>query len=164
MEFEKLDEDVDLIVLDAYPIPADMPRTEMTVAALVRDFVPLDAEVPDDLDVEGAIALIRGVGGPTAHLDADRMRRLHARYRLFVDLGHAHTPGRFGGDLQVFSAAVSSSGADTGLGPWAWRPHVAGSITDTPVDAAHNAMGSAEALAVVARRLGGFRSATVGTR
>ncbi|MBT1192830.1 non-ribosomal peptide synthetase [Rhodococcoides kroppenstedtii] len=164
VEFEKLDEDVDLIVLDAYPIPADMPRTEMTVAALVRDFVPLDAEVPDDLDVEGAIALIRGVGGPTAHLDADRMRRLHARYRLFVDLGHAHTPGRFGGDLQVFSAAVSSSGADTGLGPWAWRPHVAGSITDTPVDAAHNAMGSAEALAVVARRLGGFRSATVGTR
>ena len=80
-----------------------------TRAQLLRDFVPLDAEVPDDLDVEGAIALIRGVGGPTAHLDADRMRRLHARYRLFVDLGHAHTPGRFGGDLQVFSAAVSSS-------------------------------------------------------
>ncbi|WP_072681127.1 non-ribosomal peptide synthetase [Rhodococcoides corynebacterioides] len=167
VEFEKLGEDVDLIVLDAYPIPADMPRTEMTVAALVRDFVPLDAEVPDDLDVEGAIELIRGVGGPTAHLDADRMRRLHARYRLFVDLGHAHTPDRFGGDLQVFSASVTSvtsSGADTGLGPWAWRPHVAGSITDTPVDVAHNAMGSAEALAVVARRLGGFRSATVGTR
>ncbi|MBY6365777.1 non-ribosomal peptide synthetase [Rhodococcoides corynebacterioides] len=161
VEFEKLGEDVDLIVLDAYPIPADMPRAEMTVAALVRDFVPIDADVPDDLDVEGAIALIRGVGGPTAHLDADRMRRLHERYRLFVDLGHAHTPGRFGGDLQVFSAA---SGPDTGLGAWSWRPHVAGSITDTPVDAAHNAMGSAEALAAVARRLGGFRSATVGTR
>ncbi|MBY6538783.1 amino acid adenylation domain-containing protein [Rhodococcus sp. BP-349] len=157
VEIEKLGDEVELFVMDAYPLAdSGHPRTEMSVASLMREFLPLEVTVDDDIDLDEAIAMIRAAGGPTAHLDEGQMRRLYERYRLFVDLGHDHTPERFSGDLHFFSATVDS---DPTLTPWAWRRHIAGSITDYPVDVPHNAMGTPEALAVVARRLGGVRPA-----
>ncbi|WP_285188650.1 non-ribosomal peptide synthetase [Rhodococcus sp. MEB041] len=157
VEIEKLGDEVELFVMDAYPLAgSDRPRTEMSVASLMREFLPLEVTVDDDIDLDEAIAMIRGAGGPTAHLDEGQMRRLYERYQLFVDLGHDHTPARFSGDLQFFSATVDS---DPTLTPWAWRRYIAGSITDYPVDVPHNAMGTPDALAAVARRLGGVRPA-----
>ncbi|MGB7364664.1 MAG: thioesterase domain-containing protein, partial [Rhodococcus sp. (in: high G+C Gram-positive bacteria)] len=157
VEIEKLGDDVELIVMDAYPLAdTDRPRAEMSVASLIREFLPVEMDVDDDIDLDQAITMIRDAGGPTAHLDEGQMRRLYERYRLFVDLGHEHRPQRFGGDLQFFSATEDS---DPTLTPWAWRRFIAGSITDYPVEVTHNAMGSAEALATVARRLGGARTA-----
>ncbi|KQU06384.1 hypothetical protein ASG56_01460 [Rhodococcus sp. Leaf7] len=152
IEFHKLGETVELIIMDAYPLAGSgLPRTEMSVASLIREFLPLEMDVDDDIGLDEAIAMIRAAGGPTAHLDEGQMRRLYERYRLFVDLGHDHAPERFDGDLTFFSATVD---ADPTLTPWAWRRYIAGSITDFPVDVQHNAMGTPDALAAVARRLG----------
>ena len=150
VEFERIDESVELIVLDAYPLCDETsPRQEMSVADLVREFV-LDTEVDDDLTVDHAIELVRGYGGPATLLDDDQIRRLYDRYRLFVRLGYEHRPEHFGGDLTFFSA---SHGQDGPRSPWAWRKYVGGSISDHPVPTTHNEMGTPRALAQVARKI-----------
>ncbi|MGU3436428.1 amino acid adenylation domain-containing protein [Actinomycetes bacterium M1A6_2h] len=171
VEFERVGESVELVVLDAYPLFDDgqaggqsdlaaAPRQEMSVADLVREFV-LDMDVDDDLTVVQAIALVREQGGPATLLDDDQIRRLYDRYRLFVRLGYEHKPEFFGGDLTFFSAAHFTGEQRS---PWEWRRFVGGTITDHPVPNTHNEMGTAQALAEVARRIESRTLATMSGR
>ncbi|WP_415977044.1 amino acid adenylation domain-containing protein [Rhodococcus sp. 077-4] len=150
VEFEKQGEDVELIVLDAYPLCDETaPRQEMSVADLLREFVG-EFEVEDDLTLDDAIALVRRQGGAATLLDDDQIRRLYDRYRLFVRLGYEHRPEFFGGDLTFFSA---SRYRGVPRSPWEWRQFVGGTIADHPVPTTHNEMGTPKALAEVARSI-----------
>jgi thioesterase domain-containing protein len=111
-----------LALLDAFPIPpswAGPPPTE-------EDFV---AEV---LEQAGNTA------SPLAGMDERVRTSLYRAFSNNSNIGIAHVPGRFTGDVLLFEAAQGKT--DDWPSVPSWRPHVAGHIEVHRLAATHNGM------------------------
>ncbi|HEU5471257.1 MAG TPA: non-ribosomal peptide synthase/polyketide synthase [Actinophytocola sp.] len=147
-----------LAILDSYPAgsdePAEVPPAGQVVAA-VLDAAGIDPDTvePDTagpLTPEDGARLLRRRGGPLADLLAERLPTVVDVFRTSVELRSRFVPGRFRGDLLLFTAgdpADAPGKADR------WREHVTGAVAVRPVGCRHEDMLRAGPLAEIGRQL-----------
>ncbi|MFJ8473975.1 amino acid adenylation domain-containing protein [Kitasatospora sp. NPDC094011] len=133
-------EQVELLAdLDGFPgtgTPTEEPPSESAVLAelLERAGLPADGR----LDPATARQRLAEAGNPLAELDETELARLLGVIRTHGVLGDAHRPGRYRGDLLLFTA---THGLTPGApGAESWQPHVTGRILRHPVDSDHDSM------------------------
>ncbi|MBY8851237.1 alpha/beta fold hydrolase, partial [Saccharothrix sp. MB29] len=142
---------------------------------VVDAFPPSDA-APDGTPAEVEARLMRAAGiepGPDGRFPVDRYKQFLQRENVGLGtLGEAELaamkdvyvnntllmrrarPGRFGGDLVIFTADRAVPTEDNPRDPESWRPHVAGRIVRHRVDADHEGMlTKPEAVARIGRAL-----------
>ncbi|GAB3130605.1 hypothetical protein GCM10027289_15460 [Tsukamurella serpentis] len=151
VELRELGEKVNLALMDAYPLDDYRgPREEMSLAALLSEFVGLDIDQDQELGLDDALDLLVAAGGPARELSRGQMERLVANYRHNTALGYAHRPREFDGDMLVFRATQQPVG---GLIPQLWRPYVTGLVQVHDIEATHNRLGATPAIDEIARTM-----------
>lgn len=154
VELRDLGEKVNLALMDAYPLGDYRgPREEMSVAALLREFVGLDVDEDAELTTDDALDLLASAGGPARELSRGQMERLLSNYRHNTMLGYSHRPREYDGNMLVFRATEQPTG---GLVPQLWRPYVTGLVQVHDIEATHNQLGSSPAIDEVARTMNVF--------
>jgi nonribosomal peptide synthetase CepB len=146
-------EQVDLLaVLDACPYGGDFrpdmpPLDKQGLFAFLRDAFGHDGtESGQTRNGEDTADLLhRESGLPANILDERALSALIAVSNNNVRLHRSFVPGRFRGELMLFTAARPAPGPRPT--PEAWRPYVTGRITDHAVDTTHGRMMRPEALA-----------------
>ncbi len=143
-----------LAILDSYPAGADesveVPPVDQVVSG-VLDAAGVEPDTDDPLTPEDAARLLRRRGGPLAAVLADRLPTVVDTFRTNLALRSRFAPGRFRGDLLLFTAgdpAQAPAKADR------WREHVAGEVDCRPVDCRHEDMLRPGPLAEIGRQLG----------
>ncbi|MET9325196.1 amino acid adenylation domain-containing protein [Tsukamurella sp. NPDC003166] len=154
VELRELGEKVNLALMDAYPLGDYRgPREEMSIAALLREFVGLDVDEDAELSTDDALDLLASAGGPARELSRGQMERLLTNYRHNTSLGYSHRPREYDGNMLVFRATEQPTG---GLVPQLWRPYVTGLVQVHDIEATHNQLGSAPAIDEIARTMNVF--------
>ncbi|MEV0401885.1 amino acid adenylation domain-containing protein [Actinoallomurus sp. NPDC050550] len=131
-----------LALMDAYPLDGD-PDAEVPLPGLLRD---LGFDVADDVTTGDVAALLEGsaLGG----LDGRHLEGMYRAYRGALRNGRRFVPGRFDGDLLLFTAARNDARPHLDV----WRPYAA-HVEEHPVDCAHTEMADPGPLARIAARL-----------
>ncbi|WP_019201788.1 non-ribosomal peptide synthetase [Tsukamurella sp. 1534] len=154
VELRGLGEKVNLALMDAYPLNDYRgPREEMSIAALLREFVGLDVPEDAELTADDALDLLATAGGPARELSRGQMERLLSNYKHNTLLGYSHLPREYDGNVLVFRATQQPVG---GLVPQLWRPFVTGLVQVHDIEATHNQLGSAPAIDEIARTMNVF--------
>ncbi|MER7751515.1 amino acid adenylation domain-containing protein [Kitasatospora sp. NPDC097643] len=132
------------------PAPAQEPDDQALLAELLeRAGIPGPDAGP--LDPATVRRLLAQAGNPLAELDETQLGRLLQVIRTHSTLGDAHRPGRYQGDLLLFTATRGT--APGAPGAESWQDHVTGRIVRHPVDSDHDSMLEPEPAAVVGRIL-----------
>ncbi|WDZ83432.1 amino acid adenylation domain-containing protein [Micromonospora cathayae] len=150
-----------LAMLDAYPVTeaeAARPRTDRETMAMLLGADDGSADdLPDGLldryDPRAAARVLRDRDPVLASFTPDEVHALVLAAVNHADIMAAHRPGVFHGDLLFFSAR--RGGAEGGLSPTRWVPHVGGALDCHDVDTTHLAMTEPEPLAVIGGILAG---------
>ena len=154
VELRDLGEKVNLALMDAYPLGDYRgAREEMSIAALLREFVGLEVDDDAELTPDDALDLLSTAGGPARELSRGQMERLLTNYRHNTTLGYSHRPREYDGNMLVFRATEQTTG---GLVPQLWRPYVTGLVQVHDIEATHNQLGASPAIDEVARTMNVF--------
>lgn len=154
VELRELGETVKLALMDAYPLGDYRgPREEMSVAALLHEFLGLEVDGDAELGTDEALDLLASAGGPARELTRGQLERLLANYRHNTTLGYSHRPREYDGDVLVLRATEQATG---GLVPQLWRPFVTGLVQVHDVATTHNRLGASPAIDEVARTVSAF--------
>ncbi|WP_250283743.1 alpha/beta fold hydrolase, partial [Frankia sp. CiP1_Cm_nod2] len=157
-ELQRAGEQVALLaLLDAYPLGAESsqeaaPLSERDVLTLLLDAAGLSEEGPldEELDRDRVMDLLRRKRTIPAELLEERaLAAVIDVSNNNVRLLRGFTPGRFDGDLLLFTAAqpAPDSPPDDHPTPRAWQPYVDGMITIHAIASTHHHMMRPEALA-----------------
>ncbi|MER5774144.1 amino acid adenylation domain-containing protein [Streptomyces sp. NPDC002039] len=141
-----------LVLLDTYVrsegVPAEEPEGgEQQIFGLLLDaagYRPEDVEGQEltrDLVVD---LLRRSELLPPEILRDDALSAMVETYTHNIGLQAKFTPGRFDGDLLLFTASPSDTGMD--VTPELWRPYVTGSISTHPIVGEHHHLMRPQAL------------------
>ncbi|HWM01289.1 MAG TPA: amino acid adenylation domain-containing protein, partial [Actinophytocola sp.] len=147
-------EDVALLaILDSFPPgpgeSVEVPPVEQVVAG-VLDAAGIEPDTDEPPTPEAGAKLLLRRGGPLAAVLAERLPTVVDTFRTNLELRSRFAPGRFRGDLLLFTAgdpAQAQAKADR------WREHVAGEVVCRPVDCRHEDMLRPGPLAEIGRRL-----------
>ncbi|MEV5705534.1 amino acid adenylation domain-containing protein [Actinoallomurus sp. NPDC052274] len=131
-----------LALMDSYPLDG-APDADVPLPDLLRD---LGFDVADDVTAEDVAALLEGsaLGG----IDGRRLEGLYRAYLNALRNGRRFVPGRFDGDLLLFTAARNPEAPPADV----WTPHAA-RVERHPVDCAHTEMADPGPLARIAAKL-----------
>nr|WP_223243471.1 non-ribosomal peptide synthetase [Streptomyces sp. CBMA123] len=133
-------EQVELLAdLDGYPgsgSPAEDAPDDAAVLAELLERAGLPGDGPADLTA--ARKRLAEAGNALAELDETELVRLLGVIRTHSLLGDAHRPGRYQGDLLLFTATRGLAPGDPDAE--SWREHVTGDILRHPVDSDHDSM------------------------
>nr|WP_240918824.1 thioesterase domain-containing protein [Rhodococcus sp. 14C212] len=147
VELRTAGEEVDLTMLDAYPI-ARGPQ-EATLAEMLAGLgIPVDDVDPASLSYEDAVALVNRSFGHDTGLDASHLERIMTGYAHIQREMTEIDPSPFVGDL-LFFAAASSVDSGAGVSPGLWQRFVTGTIDEHTLRCDHLQMMSPESAAVV---------------
>ncbi|MEC4017528.1 non-ribosomal peptide synthetase [Streptomyces sp. H27-D2] len=143
-----------LAVLDGFPASGSEPEQDLSERALLEEILlrcGLAPEAGAELDAAGVLALLAEDGNPLAELDESQLGNLLRIIAHFSELGAAHRPGGYRGDLLFFAATRGlAAGAPTEA---LWSPHIEGTIVRHAVDCDHDAMLEPRPAAYIARIL-----------
>jgi thioesterase domain-containing protein len=144
-----------LVVLDAYPAcgrlvqenPPEATKQDMLTALL--DMISYDDAngLDEPLTFTQVMEILRGKGSALASLDENH---LAAITRIFINnchLAREFIPGRFHGDLLLFTATLDQH-KDKPT-PDAWRPYIDGDIETHAIATRHDRMTHPESLAQI---------------
>ncbi|GAB3958470.1 hypothetical protein GCM10029978_003470 [Actinoallomurus acanthiterrae] len=131
-----------LALMDAYPLDG-VPDADVPLPDLLRD---LGFDVADDVTTGDVAALLEGsaLGG----IDGRHLEGMYRAYRGALRNGRRFVPGRFDGDLLLFTAARNDERPPPGV----WQPYAV-RVEEHPVDCAHTEMADPGPLARIAARL-----------
>jgi|GEM_PF-850443 len=134
-----------VIFPDGMP-PPPTPRMRDLLTHLLGD-EPEDGDALDDISAATAADELAGAGASFGTgLTAEQLSRLHRGYVEGVRLSHGYRPGVFDGDLLYFSA---TRGVTRSFGADLWRPHIAGTLIEHPVEATHAQLTNSDVVAVI---------------
>ncbi|MBP2037870.1 non-ribosomal peptide synthetase [Streptomyces avidinii] len=141
-----------LVLLDTYVraegVPAEEPQGgEQQIFGLLLDaagYRPEDVE-GQELTRDLVVDLLRRSDLlPPEILRDDALSAMVETYTHNIGLQAKFTPGRFDGDLLLFTASPSDTGMD--VTPELWRPYVSGSISTHPIIGEHHHLMRPQAL------------------
>ncbi|WP_079254625.1 amino acid adenylation domain-containing protein [Streptomyces sparsogenes] len=142
--------------LDGFPAAERDPGEDLSDQALLAQILlrcGLDprggAEDGGKPDAAGVLALLARDGNPLAELDEARLGHLLGVIRHFSELGSAHRPGRYHGDLLFFAATRGL--AESAPTEARWAAHIDGAIVRHEVDADHDGMLAPQPAAHIAK-------------
>jgi thioesterase domain-containing protein len=136
-----------LALLDAYPHPRDkvlaFPSMEEILAGLMKD-LGRDPGT-DPLDLSTVMEFLRRDGDALSILEERHMWAMYDVARNNHTLASQYIPGKFDGDLLLFTATVDRVGEEPL--PEAWRPHVNREIRVREIPCRHQLMTEPASLA-----------------
>ncbi|WP_416969941.1 amino acid adenylation domain-containing protein [Streptomyces sp. 4F14] len=157
VELQARGEEVELLALvDAYPYPVDEASEAGALEQALREledrlivdnltasrfaFDPAELTTGRDALIARYLRFLEESGHPLAAVGESTLLAMKDVWIGNSRLLAAHRPGRYEGDMLLFTATRVPERAAGRVGAGSWAPYVTGAVEDRPVDAEHEQM------------------------